>query len=143
MRAATVLLALLLVAAACSPAPPDRATPDEATDPTFLAVTNDALAPLMLGSLRGTFVSPDAGRSWAELAPPARPAIAMATTSTAVVVSTGTRWLTYDLRLERAIAEPREWPGGRRVIALASIPSSRLLWALAAGEQPRLLRSRD
>ncbi len=143
MRAALALVALLLLAAACSPAPPDRATPSQVTDPTFLAVTNDALGPLLLGSLAGTFVSEDAGRSWRELAPRARPAVAMATTSTAVIISTGTRWLTYDLRLERAVHEPRPWPDDRRVIALASIPSSRLIWALAAASEPRLLRSRD
>ena len=143
MRARAVALPLLALVAACSPAPPDRATPDGAREPTFLTVTNDALGPLLLGSRDGAFVSGDAGRTWGELRPRAWPAIAMATTSGAVIVSTGTRRLTYDLQLERAIEDPQAWPGGRYVAALAAIPSSRLVWALTRGVQPRLLRSRD
>jgi photosystem II stability/assembly factor-like uncharacterized protein len=143
MRALASLLLVLAVVAACSPAPPDRATPDDAGDPTFLAVTNDALGPLLLGSLAGVYTSVDAGRSWSHLGTSARPALAMATTKDSVIITTGTRRLTYDLRLDRATADAQEWPDGRRVIALASIPSSRLIWALTSAEQPRLLRSRD
>ncbi len=143
MRRLVILavLAAAVVASACSPAPPDRAVPDDAADPTFLAITNHALAPLLLGSRGGAFTSLDGGRSWSSLEPPVEPALAIATTSNAVQMSTGFRRVAYDLELKRSLGRPAPWPDGRRVIALASDVRRKMLWALAEGEQPRLYRS--
>jgi photosystem II stability/assembly factor-like uncharacterized protein len=139
-----VLLAVLVAAVvvpACSPAPPDRAVPDAASDPTFLAVTNHALAPLLLGSRGGAYTSLDGGRSWSSLEPPVEPALAMTMTNNAVQMSTGFRRVAYDLELKRSLGRPAPWPDGRKVIALASDVRRRMLWALAEGDQPRLYRS--
>ena len=143
MRRLVILavLAAAVAASACSPAPPDRAVPDDATDPTFLAITNHALAPLLLGSRGGAFTSLDGGRSWSSLEPPVEPALAIAMTSNAVQMSTGFRRVAYDLELKRSLGRPAPWPDGRRVIALASDVPRKMLWALAEGDQPRLYRS--
>jgi photosystem II stability/assembly factor-like uncharacterized protein len=145
MRALAILavLAAAVVASACSPAPPDRAVPASASDPTFLAITNHALAPLLLGSRGGAFSSLDGGRSWSSLEPPVEPALAIAMTSNAVQMSTGFRRVAYDLELKRSLGRPAPWPDGRKVIALASDVRRKLVWALAEGEQPRLYRSAD
>lgn len=139
-------LALVLAVAAlvgCTPGPADREVPARAFDPTFLTITNDPLGPLLLGSTGGGFTSRDAGRSWTPLAPSRVRTLAQAQTHRGVLVSLGSQWLEYDLALKQELTPLTRWPGDRRIVALAASASLQTVWALATGEEPRMLRSRD
>jgi photosystem II stability/assembly factor-like uncharacterized protein len=138
-----LLVLVVVVLVACAPGPANRAIPGPATNPTFLAITNDALGPLLLGSRNGAYLSRDAGRSWKPLPPARVPVVAHAETERGVLLSLGPQSLVYDLALDRPLADPHPWPGDRRVVALAASSSTHTVWALGDGDEPRMLRSKD
>jgi photosystem II stability/assembly factor-like uncharacterized protein len=143
VRRLTLVLVALTVVVACAPGPANRATPGPALNPTFLAITNDALGPLLLGSRNGAYLSRDAGRSWKAMAPEGVPVVAHAETARGVLLSLGPQSLEYDLALDRPLGSPHPWPGDRRVTALAASFGTHTVWALSDGDEPRMLRSKD
>ncbi len=122
----------------CGGPPPDRALPIRITSATFLAVSNDAAAPLLVGSSGGVYSSRDAGRTWHLARPRAFGALAVAFTRTNAVFSRGRQKQVTDLALRSLRGRVVEWPFPGSVTALAADPNHHQIWAWVAGFPGRL-----
>src|SRR4051794_11115768 len=150
MRRAIVPLALgvaalgLLAVACTPPGPPDRPLAARTGDPEFLSVSNQALAPLAVGSATGLWVTTDVGRAWHTARPAVRPAVAIAYTNARAFVSRGDHYEIRDLSLRHQLVFPRRWPFGGTVTAMASDPRHNRMWAVArVGKVQELRYSND
>ncbi len=124
---------------ACGGPPPDRALPIRIRAATFLAVSNDAGAPLVVGSSGGAYTSRDAGRTWHLARPRAFGAIAVTFTRTNAIFSRGREKQVTDLAIRVLRGRVVEWPFPGEVTALASDPTHHQVWAWAG----RLLYSNN
>lgn len=140
-RAATGVLlgALAWTAAGCSSGAPDRAVPKAVGTPRFLSVSNEARAPLIVGSAAGVWRSFDAGRTWARLRPISPGARAIGYSRTRALISRGELAEYRDLALERLRGQPSAWTFGGSVGAIASDPSAGRLWVLVTRAKRRTL----
>lgn len=138
--AASVVLAALL--AACTPpGPPDRALPARTGEPKFLVVTNQALAPLAVGSATGMWITTDVARTWDAARPAVRGALAIGFTAGRVYVSRGQHYEIRDPSLRTQVVFARRWPFPGSVTGLASDPRHNRMWALArVGDNGQTLR---
>jgi photosystem II stability/assembly factor-like uncharacterized protein len=136
----SVVLAGLL--AACTPpGPPDRAVPPRAGQSRFLVVSNQALAPLGLGSASGLWITNDVGRTWRPARPAVRGAVAIGFTAGRVYVSRGEHYEIRDTSLRRQVVFARRWPFPGSVTGLASDPRHNRMWALSrVGDNRQTLR---
>ena len=124
--------ATVLVVAACTPpGPPDRALHPRTGDPRFLTVSNQALAPLAVGSASGLWITTDVGRTWHPARPAVRGATAIGFTNARVYVSRGQHYEVRDPSLRRQLVFARRWPFAGSVTAMASDPRHNRMWALA------------
>jgi|1186.fasta_scaffold72694_3 photosystem II stability/assembly factor-like uncharacterized protein len=135
------LAATVLVVAACTPpGPPDRALHRRTGDPRFLTVSNQALAPLAVGSASGLWITTDVGRTWRAARPAVRNAMAIGYTNSRVYVSRGQHYEVRDPSLRRQLVFARRWPFGGSVTAMASDPRHNRMWALARNGDGQELR---
>ena len=138
MRMATVrrtlavaVVVVSLLAACTPPGPPDRALHPKTGEPRFLVVTNQALAPLAVGSASGLWITTDVGRNWRAARPGVRGAVAIGFTAGRVYVSRGQHYEIRDPSLRRQVVFARRWPFAGSVTGLASDPRHNRMWALA------------
>ena len=133
MRRPVGALAVLgaLLAACTPPGPPDRALHPRTGDPRFLVVTNQALAPLAVGSASGLWITTDVGRTWRAARPSVRGALAIGFTAGRVYVSRGQHYEIRDPSLRTQVVVARRWPFPGTVTGLASDPRHNRMWALA------------
>lgn len=138
LAVSVVLVALL---AACTPpGPPDRALPPRAGDPKFLSVSNQALAPIAVGSANGLWTTIDVARTWHAARPAVRGAQSIGYTAGRAYVSRGQHYEIRDPSLRSEIVT-RRWPFSGTVTSLASDPRHNRLWALARiGDNGQTLR---
>ena len=139
----TVGVAALAIGASCGSPPPDRALPIRIKKATFVAVSNDAGAPLIVGSSGGVYASRDAGRTWHLARPRAYGATAVAFTRTNAIFSRGSLRQMTDLAIRRIRGRVVSWPFGGTVTALASDPYHHQVWAAVSGSNPPLEYSND
>ena len=150
MRRAVVPLALGvaalgLAAVACTPpGPPVRTLAPRTGDPHFLTISNQALAPLAVGSPTGLWLTIDVGRTWRPARPAVRPALAIAYTNARAFVSRGDHYEIRDLTLRHQLVASRQWPFGGSVTAMASDPRHNRMWAVSRiGKGQELRYSND
>lgn len=141
MPIAIAAFVLVLVAACTPPGPPDRALHPRTGDPKFLAVTNQALAPLAVGSASGLWITTDVGRTWRAARPAVRGALAIGFTSNRAFVSRGQHYEIRDPSLRTQVVFARRWPFQGTVTGLASDPRHNRMWAVTrVGEEGQELR---
>ncbi len=133
-----VLVALF---AGCTPpGPPDRALPPRTGNPKFLSVSNQALAPIAVGSANGLWTTTDVARTWHVVRPAVRGAQSIGYTAGRAYVSRGQHYEIRDSSLRREIVT-RRWPFAGSVTSLASDPRHNRMWALARiGDTGQTLR---
>jgi hypothetical protein len=134
---------LALALGACGDPPPDRALPIRITKATFLAVTNDAGAPLIVGSSGGVYSSRDAGRTWHLARPRAFGAVAVTFTRTNAIFSRLRQKQVTDLALRGLRGRVVEWPFSGDVTALAADPGHHQVWASVSGSEARMMYSNN
>jgi photosystem II stability/assembly factor-like uncharacterized protein len=141
-RTLAVSVALAALVSACTPpGPPDRALHPKTGTPRFLVVTNQAVAPLAVGSGSGLWVTTDVGRTWRAARPGVRGAVAIGFTSGRAYVSRGEQFEIRDPSLRRQVVFARRWPFPGAVTGLASDPRHNRMWALARiGDEEQVLR---
>jgi photosystem II stability/assembly factor-like uncharacterized protein len=120
-----------LLAACTPPGPPDRALHPRTGNPKFLVVTNQALAPLAVGSPSGLWITTDVGRTWRAARPTVRGALTIGFTAGRVYVSRGQHYEIRDPSLRAQVVVARRWPFPGTVTGLASDPRHNRMWALA------------
>ena len=120
------------VAACSTPSAPEQAIPADVGVPTFLSVTNDPGAALVVGSHVGVWVSRDVGRTWRFLHPIPRDATAIGYGPSRVVIARGTLFDRRDQSLRGVRGLAQVWPFAGRVTAVASEWRARRLWAVAS-----------
>jgi hypothetical protein len=132
------------LAGCASPGAPDRAIPKKVKNPTFLSVTNAPAAPMLVGSVGGSFISRDAGRRWTQTFPRMRDTLAVAYSLADTLVSRGRRWVTWDLGLTR-LQHSGIWPFHGNVTAMADDAAHRRIWAISQmpGHPPQLWFSKN
>ncbi len=137
-----VTAALAALLAACTPpGPPDRALHPRTGNPRFLVVTNQALAPLAVGSPSGLWLTTDVGRTWRAARPAVRGALAIGFTAGRVYVSRGQHYEIRDPSLRNQVVFARRWSFPGTVTSLASDPRHNRMWALARiGDNGQTLR---
>jgi photosystem II stability/assembly factor-like uncharacterized protein len=128
--AVPVVVVASLVAACTPPGPPSRALHPKTGDPRFLVVTNQAVAPLAVGSASGLWVTTDVGRTWRAARPGVRGALAIGFTAGRIYVSRGQHYEIRDPSLRTQVFA-RRWPFPGSVTGLASDPRHNRMWALA------------
>jgi hypothetical protein len=143
VAAIAALAALAVAVAACGGPPPDRALPIRIKAATFLAVTNDAGAPLIVGSSGGVYSSRDAGRTWHLARPRAFGALAVTFTRTNAIFSRGRQKQVTDLALRGLRGRVVEWPFAGDVTALASDPGHHQVWARLDGRPGGMMYSNN
>ncbi len=138
--AVSVVLVALLAAACTPPGPPDRALPPRTGDPKFLSVSNQALAPIAVGSANGLWTTTDVARTWQVARPAVRGAQSIGYTAGRAYVSRGQHYEIRDSSLRTEIVT-RRWPFPGTVTSLASDPRHNRMWALARiGDDGQTLR---
>jgi photosystem II stability/assembly factor-like uncharacterized protein len=129
LAVSVVLVALL---AACTPpGPPDRALPSRSGEPRFLVVSNQALAPLAVGSASGLWITTDVGRTWRAARPAVRGALAIGFTSGRAWISRGQHYEIRDPTLRTQVVFARRWPFPGTITGIASDPRHNRMWTLA------------
>ncbi len=138
LAVSVVLIALL---AACTPpGPPDRPLPSRVGTPKFLTVSNQALAPLAVGSANGMWITTDVARTWQAARPAVRNAQSIGYTAGRAYISRGQHYEIRDPSLRTEIVT-RRWPFPGTVTGLASDPRHNRMWALARiGDNGQTLR---
>jgi photosystem II stability/assembly factor-like uncharacterized protein len=141
-RTLAVSVALAALLSACTPpGPPDRALHAKTGTPRFLVVTNQAVAPLAVGSASGLWITTDVGRTWRAARPGVRGALAIGFTSGRAYISRGQQYEIRDPSLRRQVVFARRWPFAGSVTGLASDPRHNRMWALArVGDEEQVLR---
>jgi hypothetical protein len=141
-RSLGALSALAALLAGCTPpGPPDRGLHPKTGTPKFLVVTNQALAPLAVGSPTGLWITTDVGRTWRAARPAVRGALAIGFTAGRVYVSRGDHYEIRDTTLRRLVVFARFWPFPGSVTGLASDPRHNRMWALSrVGKTEQTLR---
>jgi hypothetical protein len=142
-RLALITCAVAVLAGCSAPRAAVRPLPVQSRDVAFLVISNQARAPIVLGSLRasrGLRVSRSGGRRWSLVPGDRGPALAIAFDGGTAIVSRGATYSVFDRGVQRILRDGMRWPFAGSVSVMAYEPRHFRIWALAGR---RLWYTRD